>query len=362
VQLHHDNLASTTNFVVFPVLVETALYAIFTVLIITSSYILIARGLHSRACKMMLAVTLVMYGLATWEWAVDVYLLRDDLKVLLPADLTQPPPDHARRIKVNTALHVAQGITNNICVVLSDMVVCWRVYVVYSRNKRVLVMAVTLLLALASAIFLCNMTQIGENFPSVITLHRLVPSQLIIDGVALALSALINVWATAMIGFQAWRCRQAIRLYLTDTSSGKFAEGTMVLFVESGIVYTILWILKNIIIIPNIEPTAYTNYAIVIMYQMTGMYPTILICLVALRKSHLEHQFTAYGDGDVSTRNVTSRTSSTARRTPVFGPSDWASGPTLFISASARSNLLLSSGAQDSRSELGSREGEKSEV
>lgn len=59
VQLHSDNLASTTNFRVFPVLVETALYgassgsyrsrsvpvinpppAIFTILIITSSYIL----------------------------------------------------------------------------------------------------------------------------------------------------------------------------------------------------------------------------------------------------------------------------------------------------------------------------------
>lgn len=74
----------------------------------------------------MLAVTLVMYGLSTWEWAVDVYLLRDELKVLLPADLTQPPPDHARRIKVNTALHVAQGFTNNICVCYIHAVVASR--------------------------------------------------------------------------------------------------------------------------------------------------------------------------------------------------------------------------------------------
>jgi hypothetical protein len=34
-------------------------------------------------------------------------------------------------------------------VVLSDMVVCWRVYVVFGRNKRVLVMAVFLLIVLA---------------------------------------------------------------------------------------------------------------------------------------------------------------------------------------------------------------------
>ncbi|KAF7350085.1 hypothetical protein MVEN_01310400 [Mycena venus] len=311
VQLHSDNLASTANFRVFPVLVETALYAIFTILITASSYILITRGLRSRASKAMLAVTLVMYGLATWEWAIDIHLLRDDLKVLLPADLVQPPPDHARRIKVNTALHVAQGITNNICVVLSDMVVCWRVYVVYDRNKHVLAMAITLLVTMASAIFLCNLTQVGEAFPSV-RLHHLVPSQLIIDGVALGLSALINVWATAMIGYQAWRCRRAIRHYLSDSSNITFAEGMMALFVESGIVYSVLWILKNIIIIPKVEPTAYTMYATVVMYQVTGMYPTLIVILVALRKSHLENQFTSYGDA--------SRTSTTVSRNAMFSP------------------------------------------
>jgi hypothetical protein len=64
----------------------------------------------------MLAVTLVLYALSTWDWAIDIQLLRDDLKVFLPADLIQPPPDHTRRLKVNTALHISQSITNNISV------------------------------------------------------------------------------------------------------------------------------------------------------------------------------------------------------------------------------------------------------
>ncbi|KAJ7664677.1 hypothetical protein DFH06DRAFT_1188336 [Mycena polygramma] len=346
VQFHSAHLSSTTNFLVFPLLVETALYAIFTVLVIASSYILITRGLRSRASKMMLGVALIMYGLSSWEWAIDVHLVRDELKVLLPADLVQPPPDHARRLKVNTALHIAQSIANNICVVLSDSVVCWRVYVVYARNRRVLITALSLLLALSCAIFICNLTQIGENFSSVTTLHRLLPSQLIIDGIALGLSALVNVWATAMIAYEAWRCRWAIRNYLTDTSARNFAEGIMALFVESGIVYTTLWILKNIIIIPQIEPTPYTNYANAVMYQVTGMYPTLIIILVALQKSHLESQFTSYGD-------IARPASTTLGLTPAFEPSE--SGATRYVNGS---NAVLSVTAESS-TEFGSKEAEK---
>ncbi|KAK6984851.1 hypothetical protein R3P38DRAFT_3103168 [Favolaschia claudopus] len=351
VEIHRANLASTTNFRVFPVLVETALYAIFTVLISVSSYLLLSRGLRSRSNKVMLAITLTMYLFSTWEWALDIHFLRDDLKVFLPADLIQPPPDHTRRMQVNTALHIAQGITNNINVILSDMVVCWRVWVVYGRNRRVMLTAISFLILLASAIFLCNLTQIGEDFPGVVTLHRLVPSQLAIDVLALALSALINLWATIMIGYQAWRCRRNIRRHFADVNKKTFAEGMMTLFIESGVIYTVLWILKNIIIIPQVEPTAYTNYANVVMYQVTGMYPTVwghttvLVVLVALRKSQVENQFKSYHDADTDIR--TRRTNSTK---PSSGVTITPSA--LGLSGATDSNVALK--FKGSRSDVGS--------
>ena len=75
-------------------------------------------------------------------------------------------------------------------------------------------------------------------------------------------------------------------------------------------------ILRNIILLPVVENTSYTNYSTIIMYQMTvrlyhhtplhcsdcsiatsvqGMYPTIIIVLVTIQKSHLESQFTYPG-------------------------------------------------------------------
>ncbi|KAJ7221245.1 hypothetical protein GGX14DRAFT_429342, partial [Mycena pura] len=348
VQLHATNLANTANFRVFPILVETVLYAIFTVLIITSSNILIARGLNSHLGKTMFSVTLVMYALSTYDWAVDVHLVRDELQVLLPADLMQPPPDHARRIAVNTALHISQSIANNICTMLSDIVVCWRVYVVYGRNKSVLAMAATLLTLLCTGIITCNLTQIGQGFPGITNLHRLVPKQLQIDVVTLMLSALVNIWATGMIGLKAWRCRRNIRHYLKDTTRRTFTEGVLALFAETGTVYTILWILKNIIIIPSVEPTSYTYYASVVMFQMTGMYPTLIIILVALRKSHLETQFTTYDGASTKNDDI------------VF-----ASHPSSGTWSSARRENkkqagVLVSRVLDSRTELGSQEGDKS--
>ncbi|KAJ7511151.1 hypothetical protein B0H11DRAFT_1954177 [Mycena galericulata] len=352
VQLHRENLASTTDFRIFPILAETALYAIFTALIVTSSYILITRGLESRTRKMMLAVTLVMYGLSTWDWAIDILLLRDQLKVFLMADLIQPPPDHSKRLQVNAALHVSQAITNNICVMLSDAVVCWRVYVVYGRSKRVLAVASSLLVALFLGLLLCNLTQIGLAFPNVVKLHLLAPTELGVDVVALFFSALVNIWATGMISYKAWRCRREISNHLRDTSKRSFAESILTLFAETGVVYTVLWILKNIILVPNIEPTAYTDYASVIMYQVTGMYPTIIIILVALKRSHLENQFTTFG-GVVNRQSIQ------------LGPDIvFASGPTLsgwspprFTSSTSQLDIIGSS--KDSKTEIDSRDGEK---
>ncbi|KAJ6518545.1 hypothetical protein DFH09DRAFT_1194114 [Mycena vulgaris] len=318
-QLHASHLASSTNFLIFPLLVETVL----------------ARGLRSRSGKIMLAVTLVMYGLAAWDWAVEVHLLRDDLKVFLPSDLIHPPPDNSQRHKMNTALHISRSIMNNICVILSDMVVCWRVYVVYARNKRVLFTACILLTLLFSSTLPCNLTQIGIGFPSVWPLHRLAVIELGIDIVALSISALVSIWATVMILAQVWHCRQQINGYLKTTTRRTFTENM--------VVYTTFWILKNIIIIPAVGSTPYTAYATVVRNQVVGMYPTIIIILVVLKKSHLEHEFRSCG-GDMDDSMVFASRPPSARTLSV--------SPRFTKSGESRSNIVDI--ASDSKTELGS--------
>ena len=108
-------------------------------------------------------------------------------------------------------------------VLISDAIVCWRVCVVFGKDKRVIGTATILLMALAcmcvpqismlatltivvaAGLILCNLTQIGVGFPAISRhLRALAPDELPIDIVTLILSALVNIWATGMIGYRAW--------------------------------------------------------------------------------------------------------------------------------------------------------------
>ncbi|KAJ7216028.1 hypothetical protein GGX14DRAFT_562468 [Mycena pura] len=123
-----------------------------------------------------------MYTLSTYDWAVDVHLLRDELRLLLRlrrsgAALARP-----------RAAHRGQHCPPYFATMLGDIVVCWRVYVMYGQSKSVLAMAAALLALFCTGIITCNVTQIGKGFPPVMNLHRLVPKQLQIDMVTLMLS------------------------------------------------------------------------------------------------------------------------------------------------------------------------------
>ncbi|KAF5360276.1 hypothetical protein D9758_009133 [Tetrapyrgos nigripes] len=289
-----QNVVQCTRFRVFPLLVETFLWASYTLLIVASTYILLSRGIRSRPKKIMLALTLAMYALSTLDWAIDVRHVWTDLEVSIPGQLVDPTnvEMQASVNRMSTLLRVVQAFTNNICVLLGDIVVCWRVSVVYKNDKWVFWTAVAWLVILAPLLLTCNLTQIGVGFPNITHLHVLAGSQLYIDIFALSVSALINIWATVMIALKAWRSRYNLRLFLLKSSRKTFAESIMTLFVESGIIYSVAWIAKNVIIVPQVANTSYTNYAIMIMNQVVGMYPTIILVLVALHKSHTDHSFT----------------------------------------------------------------------
>lgn len=135
--------------------------------------------------------------------------------------------------------------------------------------------------------------------------------------------------------------------------------------------FNIIQILKNLIVLPVIEPTEYTDYAVLVMYQMTvcaptyhpyssgvkfplpqGMYPTLIIILVALKKSHLENQFTSYGGVNTRNHDISFKPSQDAAWTHAFG------------SSSTESDIIVSSpvartSAQDSKTEVGSKNEEK---
>ncbi|KAI0740870.1 hypothetical protein C8Q76DRAFT_765465 [Earliella scabrosa] len=278
---------------VFPLVVETALYAIFTVLVATSTYIFCKRGLrHSWSNRVMLAATLAMYALSTLDWAIDVRLLWNDLRTLRFVGLPDAPPGRFGRS--SPPLLVIQGITSVVCIILGDAVVCWRVCVVWAGHKGVVAAALFWVIGSIGVFTTFSVMFVGFYYPGVPpSVKLLVRHSEIVNAFSFSWSAATNVWATAMIAYKAWLQRRSIDHHLRSrTSTSTAVQKVLMLLVDLGIVYTIFMLLNVIVLIPSLNSGTFFFYVTLFMQQITGMYPTAIIVLVALQKSHLDHQFT----------------------------------------------------------------------
>ncbi|KAL0579211.1 hypothetical protein V5O48_002773 [Marasmius crinis-equi] len=103
-----------------------------------------------------------------------------------------------------------------------------------------------------------------------------------------ALSMATNVAGTAAIGYKAWIHRCVLRKYLTTAGHHRI-QRILVLLMESGMVYTILWILQLINFVPSISesfPGQLTQQVLTsISVQLVGIYPTVVIILVYMQRS-----------------------------------------------------------------------------
>jgi len=113
------------------------------------------------------------------------------------------------------------------------------------------------------------------------------------------LSLILNLSSIRLISARA--CRREIRKYFHAHTRKTFTESVLTLFIETGAIYTILWVLfrllaasivclrsisiqvlKNIILLPDLTHTAYVNYAVMIMYQVIVSFSFRMLAFVSL--------------------------------------------------------------------------------
>ncbi|RPD57863.1 hypothetical protein L226DRAFT_540174 [Lentinus tigrinus ALCF2SS1-7] len=275
---------------VFPVVVETALYAIFTVLIIASTYLICRRGVRrSWPNAIMLAATLSMYALSTLDWVIDIRLLWNDLRTLMFFGL----PGRTEPFGLSSpALLTVQGITSVICIIIGDAVVCWRVCVVWADSRAAVLGALFWVIGSIGVFTAWSVMFVGFYYPVPPPVQTLVDHSVIMNAFAFSWSAATNVWATVMIARKAWLQRRDIRRHLHTNSTGSAVQRILMFLVDLGIIYTAFMLLNVIVLIPVLNSGTVFFYVTLFMQQITGMYPTAVIVLVALQKSQLDHQFT----------------------------------------------------------------------
>ncbi|KAI0319687.1 hypothetical protein OF83DRAFT_1169974 [Amylostereum chailletii] len=296
------NIRPTTLSVPTAVVTETLMFGVFSMLVLLPVYLLLRKGLQEVRSKVLLLAIVVMYAVAATHWGtqVDFFFSYLNPRATSLYEIFSTPLHQC----VPPALLV-------INIILSDAIVLWRAWIVWSQNRIVQAISVVLLtstLALSSV----NVQKVCVSTTSTPLKAQLQMAAAFSDNtlgvVAFALSLTTNLWSTCLIGFKAWRHRQLVKDHLRVGNRRTRAEKALALLVESGTIYCLLWVFLVVHSIVNVVTAVEAGSAATAvelqfrnagdslvkgaLIQLVGIYPTIVITLVCLEQTHCDRQFT----------------------------------------------------------------------
>ncbi|KAJ6467267.1 hypothetical protein C8R45DRAFT_1171655 [Mycena sanguinolenta] len=175
--------------------------------------------------------------------------------------------------------------------IVADAVLIWRAWAVYQGRIRAIAIPCVLLLTA----FVFALIDITCNFAEGQLTCR-PPSGLIVWSFSVG----TNVVCTAFIGWKAWQHRKVMKQLNTGVKyHGMSTENILSLLVESGLIYSALWIIQ-IIGYLDLEPFSPLYYFLQVLaglgHQMTGLYPTLIIVIVNFRRTIWEERPITLGD------------------------------------------------------------------
>ncbi|KAI0313367.1 hypothetical protein OF83DRAFT_1065611, partial [Amylostereum chailletii] len=116
-------------------------------------------------------------------------------------------------------------------------IVLWRAWVLWNRNR--VFSAISLILLLGS---------VGEPSYHTVTREHVCSCQPLFEADAYGLAAFVlslvtNLWATSQIGWKAWCATPTShKKHLRQGGARTRSEKIMALFIESGLVYCLIWV------------------------------------------------------------------------------------------------------------------------
>ncbi|VDB85183.1 unnamed protein product [Peniophora sp. CBMAI 1063] len=284
-----------------PLVTETVLFGFASSLFAIAAYIVVRRSCshwRSRFDLIIPAMVSLMYTLSLIHWAIALRCFT----VLPKYAMSGAPLSFQTHIK---GLDISLLIVFSLNAVMSDSIVLWRMCVVWERTSSVRMIGAVLLIA-----------TLGLNIANIVVLHRIMvytrwfprnsrDSEIITTygltpvGLAAAfLSLATNLFATVLVGTKAWIHRRQVSHQFGPKTRRTLAGRVMELLVESGVVYTAIWLLYCISFFRQITTQTVfgpdSNESLVTavdhldgaMAQLTSIYPLAVFILIALDKIH----------------------------------------------------------------------------
>ncbi|KAL0058816.1 hypothetical protein AAF712_014484 [Marasmius tenuissimus] len=251
----------------------------------------------------LMAALLVMFAMSSFEFWGIVHLCFQSIQIVLVnnVDITYSAKQMAY-IEGFTHFGSAVQVMLPLETVVGDAIVLWRAWKLCTGNKRLVFVPMLLLLATTGCSFAFLGCYAKNDWPIINpdSCNRLQIS-------AFSLSMATNLTGTLVIGYKVWAYRQTVGEFLGQCRQRTRAEKVLVLFLESGVVYSILWIIQLVfVLMPPVETFAgqviqQAFYASSI--QMVGIYPTLLVVLIYLQYSMWDSTGTFSTNATIPTSN-----------------------------------------------------------
>ncbi|KZV67529.1 hypothetical protein PENSPDRAFT_736487 [Peniophora sp. CONT] len=248
------DVKAIADYHVFPLLLESVLYALFTVLVV---YYCVQYWQDTRRVRGIFVVSMCLYAACSLAWALDVCLLWLELYHFVPGRLSLVDPDGA--VDQTLAGFDTKSVAANVLLVHG---ICESVI---------------------------NPPAFAIRFNASLNGK----ASIILITIALSSTTIAQIFATGLMARKAWEHRRAIRQLPQMRTSPKQIGLVTVLYIviETGIIYTILWIVCLLLHDRILGERGY-QWSTYWMCQIAGIYPTLIVVIVSLRTSMLERSNT----------------------------------------------------------------------
>ncbi|KAL1682899.1 hypothetical protein EV122DRAFT_273883 [Schizophyllum commune] len=188
------------------------------------------------------------------------------LSLLLRIGVGAPP---SRYLTLISKLDIVHAVTARLNYIISDAIVVWRAWILWPDSR--IAQGLLLLCMTYSAVAVIVNGALQANMSDSPVPHTIARSAMLVT----------NAVATALVGIKLWIYRHNVRASMKLMSGGGQVGGILVLLVESGVVYCVVWILEMSSINRSVE---YLMNFGALTFVLAGIYPTFVVLVVTLQQ------------------------------------------------------------------------------
>ncbi|KAK1230545.1 hypothetical protein PQX77_006362, partial [Marasmius sp. AFHP31] len=208
-------------------------------------------GAKPRPKITLLLAVFSMFAISTFFVAAYAHIFLEEIRIVLVNGVTEPVANKIILYQDRfTFLSLVQEVLFFVEVLIGDFVVVWRAWALWSENRKVVLLPIALLLGSAVSTLSFIGCFVHHKWPLVMP-----PACNAFNNSIYVLSVATNIASTAAIGYKVWVQRSAFKKYLVTSRYGIGMERILVLLMDSGLIYTTLWILQLVTCIPSVGHT-----------------------------------------------------------------------------------------------------------